>query len=227
MKEDEVGDVIEARPFKDRRDAGRRLARQLKAYAGDADVVVLGLARGGVPVAYEVAASLGAPLDVFVVRKLGYPAHEELAIGAIASGGTVVFDPELIVGLSKDVIDRIVRRALAELNARETAYHSSKPALDLSGKTAILIDDGLATGSTMHAAVRGVRSLGAKRVVVAVPVSSRQAVDSLRPQADDVVAALVPELFYAVGQFYEDFAQTSDDEVRSLLAGSKTAETRG
>lgn len=218
--------MLDARPFKDRRDAGRRLARQLKAYAGDADVVVLGLPRGGVPVAYEVAASLAAPLDVFVVRKLGYPAHEELAIGAIASGGTVVFDSELIRGLSKDEIDRIVRRALAELDARETAYHHLRPALDLHGKTAILVDDGLATGSTMHAAVRGVRSLGAKRVVVAVPVSSRHAVDSLRSEADDVVASLVPGSFYAVGQFYEDFAQTSDDEVRSLLTSSQKTETR-
>src|SRR5690348_1101148 len=219
--------MIDTRPFRDRRDAGRQLARRLKRYAGDPEVVVLGLPRGGVPVAHEVATSLAAPLDVFVVRKLGYPAHEELAIGAIASGGTVVFDPDLIVGLSNDEVDRIVKRALAELNARETAYHRSKPALDLRGKTAILVDDGLATGSTMHAAVRGVRSLGAKQIVVAVPVASRQAVESLRSVADDVVAALVPVRFYAVGQFYEDFAQTSDEEVRSLLERSQKTAARG
>lgn len=215
------------RPFKDRHDAGRRLAGRLKAYAGDPDTIVLGLPRGGVPVAYEVATSLATPLDVFVVRKLGYPAHEELAIGAVASGGTVVFDPELVVGLSKDEIDRVVRRALAELETREKAYHRSKPVLDLRGKTAILVDDGLATGSTMHAAVRGVRSLGVERVVVAAPVASRSAVESLRAVADDVVAALVPVPFYAVGQFYEDFTQTSDEEVRSLLESSRLTEAPG
>lgn len=210
--------MIGSRVFRDRRDAGRKLAKELHRYADVQDVVVLGLPRGGVPVAYEVAAALHAPLDVLVVRKLGYPAHEELALGAIAPGGTVVFDPDLIIGLTKSQLDGIVRRELAELQRRESAYRCVREAQPIQGKTVILVDDGLATGASMHAAVRSIRRLGAKRIVVAVPVSSQDAIDSLRQEADEVMAARTPAPFYAVGLYYDDFTQTSDEEVKSLLA---------
>lgn len=210
--------MIGSRVFRDRRDAGRKLAKELHRYADVQDVVVLGLPRGGVPVAYEVAAALHAPLDVLVVRKLGYPAHEELALGAIAPGGTVVFDPDLIIGLTKPQLDGIVRRELAELQRRESAYRSVREAEPIQGKTVILVDDGLATGASMHAAVRSIRRLGAKRIVVAVPVSSQDAIDSLRREADEVMAARTPAPFYAVGLYYDDFTQTSDEEVKALLA---------
>lgn len=210
--------MIGSRVFRDRRDAGRKLAKELHRYADVQDVVVLGLPRGGVPVAYEVAAALHAPLDVLVVRKLGYPAHEELALGAIAPGGTVVFDPDLIIGLTKPQLDGIVRRELAELQRRESAYRSVRESEPIQGKTVILVDDGLATGASMHAAVRSIRRLGAKRIVVAVPVSSQDAIDSLRREADEVMAARTPAPFYAVGLYYDDFTQTSDEEVKALLA---------
>lgn len=210
--------MIGSRVFRDRRDAGRKLAKELHRYADVQDVVVLGLPRGGVPVAYEVAAALHAPLDVLVVRKLGYPAHEELALGAIAPGGTVVFDPDLIIGLTRPQLDGIVRRELAELQRRESAYRSVREAEPIQGKTVILVDDGLATGASMHAAVRSIRRLGAKRIVVAVPVSSQDAIDSLRREADEVMAARTPAPFYAVGLYYDDFTQTSDEEVKALLA---------
>ena len=210
--------MIGSRVFRDRRDAGRKLAKELHRYADVQDVVVLGLPRGGVPVAYEVAAALHAPLDVLVVRKLGYPAHEELALGAIAPGGTVVFDPDLIIGLTKSQLDGIVRRELAELQRRESAYRSVREAEPIQGKTVILVDDGLATGASMHAAVRSIRRLGAKRIVVAVPVSSQDAIDSLRREADEVMAVRTPAPFYAVGLYYDDFTQTSDEEVKALLA---------
>lgn len=210
--------MIGSRVFRDRRDAGRKLAKELHRYADVQDVVVLGLPRGGVPVAYEVAAALHAPLDVLVVRKLGYPAHEELALGAIAPGGTVVFDPDLIIGLTRPQLDGIVRRELAELQRRESAYRSVRESEPIQGKTVILVDDGLATGASMHAAVRSIRRLGAKRIVVAVPVSSQDAIDSLRREADEVMAARTPAPFYAVGLYYDDFTQTSDEEVKALLA---------
>ena len=210
--------MIGSRVFRDRRDAGRKLAKELHRYADVQDVVVLGLPRGGVPVAYEVASALHAPLDVLVVRKLGYPAHEELALGAIAPGGTVVFDPDLIIGLTRPQLDGIVRRELAELQRRESAYRSVREAEPIQGKTVILVDDGLATGASMHAAVRSIRRLGAKRIVVAVPVSSQDAIDSLRREADEVMAARTPAPFYAVGLYYDDFTQTSDEEVKALLA---------
>ena len=212
--------MIVGRVFRDRHDAGRDLARHLARYANVPDVVVLGLPRGGVPVAYEVAAALHVPLDVFVVRKLGFPGHEELAVGAIASGGGVILDQDLSAGLTKAQLDAVIRRELAELDRRESIYRRARPALSVKGKVVILVDDGLATGATMHAAVRSVRSLGAKRIVVAVPVSSQQAVDSLRLEADDVIATQIPAAFYAVGAYYDDFRQTSDEEVEALLSST-------
>ena len=203
--------------FRDRRDAGRVLARHLARYANVPEVLVLGLPRGGVPVAYEVAAALHVPLDVHVVRKLGFPGHEELAVGAIASGGSVILDQDLSGGLTKAQLDAVIRREFAELNRRESIYRIARPALSVKGKIVILVDDGLATGATMHAAVRSVRSLGAKRIVVAVPVSSQQAIDSFRGEADEVVAAQIPDAFCAVGLYYDDFRQTSDEEVEALL----------
>lgn len=207
--------------FEDRREAGRRLAAALRPYAGREDVVVLALPRGGVPVGAEVARALGAPLDVFGVRKLGTPGQEELAMGAIASGGVRVLNPEVVsfLGLSDDVIDRAAQREGQELARREHLYREGRPPLSLRGRTALLVDDGVATGSTMKAAVAGVRKLGAERVVVAVPVSSVEANEALEQLADEVVSLSTPEPFYAVGLWYQDFAQTSDAEVRQLLAG--------
>ena len=206
--------------YDDRRAAGRDLARHLKAYAGRDDVVVLGLPRGGIPVAYEVARALHAPLDAFVVRKLGYPMHEELAVGAVASGGTVVLDRALVVHLTQADLDAMVRKALAELQRREAVYRGGRPMPAIAGKTVILVDDGLATGSTMLAAIRTMRKLGPEKVVVAVPVASPHAVDLLTKEADEVVSPSADEGFYAVGQYYADFSPTTDAEVRTLLASS-------
>jgi putative phosphoribosyl transferase len=205
--------------FEDRREAGRRLAAALRHDAGRPDVVVLGLPRGGVPVAAEVARMLGLPLDVLVVRKLGTPGQEELAMGAIASGGVRVLNPEVVgyLGLPDEVIDRAAEREGRELERRDHLYREGRPPLSLRGRTAILVDDGVATGSTMKAAVAAVRQLGAARVVVAVPVASREAEQELERLADEVVALATPEPFYAVGLWYGDFAQTSDEEVRQLL----------
>lgn len=209
--------------FADRRSAGRALATRLSAYAGRSDVVVLALPRGGVPVAYEIARSLKAPLDILVVRKLGYPGHEELAIGAIATGGTIVIDPSFVAGLSREQLDDVTNRERAELVRRERTYRNGRPPIDVKGKTVIVVDDGLATGASMHAAVRALHELEADRIVVAVPVASRQAVQSLQTEADAVVAASVPEGFFAVGAHYDDFSQTSDKEVRDLLQSAAAA----
>jgi putative phosphoribosyl transferase len=183
-------------------------------------VVVLGLPRGGVPVAYEVATALGAPLDVFVVRKLGVPGHEELAMGAIASGGAFVLDDRLVqtLGISRAEIERAVATELRELERREAAYRSGRNPHRLEGKTVILVDDGLATGSTMRAAAEAVRQLDPARIVVAVPVAAAETCDDFRDVVDDVVCGQTPEPFQAVGLWYEDFSQTSDEQVRELLA---------
>ncbi len=205
--------------FRDRADAGRVLARELRQYAGRTDVLVLGLPRGGVPVAFEVARELGAPLDVFVVRKLGAPGQEELAMGAIASGGVRVLNSEVVhlLGISANEIETITQREEQELERRERLYRGERPAIDPRGRTVILIDDGLATGSTMRAAAKALRRLGPEKIVVAVPVASRSTCEELGAEVDEVVCAATPEPFYAVGQWYASFAQTTDEEVRDLL----------
>ena len=208
--------------FRNRREAGRALGTELGAYTGREDVVILGLPRGGVPVAFEVAAMLDAPLDVFLVRKLGAPGQEELAMGAIASGGVRVLNPVVIESLriSADEIDRAARREEIELRRREVSYRGERPPLDLRGRIAILVDDGLATGSSMRAAVEAARKFGPAHVIVAVPVAPRSTAREMLTVADDVVCVATPEPFYSVGRFYEEFEQTSDDEVRELLRGA-------
>ena len=205
--------------FFNRSEAGQFLAENLSAYANRDDVVVLALPRGGVPVAAEVAKKLNAPLDVFVVRKLGLPGHPELAMGAIASGGVRVFNGEVVNALriSDEVIDAVSADELVELQRREKAYRADRPPLELEGKTVIVVDDGIATGSTMLAAVSALRQLNAARIVVATPVIAKSTYSEIQRAADEVAAVLVPEHFYAVGQWYEDFSQTSDEEVRELL----------
>jgi predicted phosphoribosyltransferase len=205
--------------FRDRFDAGRKLAGALERYAGRSDVVVLALPRGGVPVGYEVASRLGAPLDVFVVRKLGVPGQEELAMGAIASGGVRVQNDEIVreLGMSEDDIGFVEAQEREELERRERLYRGGRPPLDVRGRTVILVDDGLATGSTMRAAVAALRRLDPARIVTAVPVSDASTCEALRREADEVVCAATPEPFVAVGLWYEDFSQTSDEEARTLL----------
>jgi predicted phosphoribosyltransferase len=204
--------------FHDRSDAGRLLAERLSRYGARDDVLVLALPRGGVPVAYEVSRALGAPLDVFVVRKLGVPGHEELAFGAVASGGVRVLN-EVVAALDLDAesIERIAERELAEVERRERLYRGERPRPDLRGKVVILVDDGLATGASMRAAALAARQLGPKEVVVAVPVAADQTCDEFRADVDEVVCAFTPEPFYALGLWYENFDQTSDEEVRELL----------
>jgi putative phosphoribosyl transferase len=204
--------------FRDRRDAGRFLARRLKRYAGRSDVVVLALPRGGVPVAYEVAKELRAPLDLFLVRKLGMPGHEEYAMGAIASGGVRVLNDRIVnEGIPADVIDRVTRQELQELERRERAYRGTRPPPEIRGRTVILVDDGLATGSTMRAAAAALRRLGPKKIVVAVPVAAPETCDELRSEVDEIVCGETPRLFQAVGLWYDDFSQTTDEEVGDLL----------
>ena len=211
------------RGFADRRAAGRRLADELSRYANRADVVVLALPRGGVPVGHEVARALGAPLDVFLVRKLGVPGQEELAMGAIATGGVRVLNREVLpqLGLPDNVVEAVARREGEELVRREALYRGERPPVDVRGKTAILVDDGLATGSSMRAAIRALKLLQPAAIVVSVPVAARETCDALRGEVDDVVCALTPEPFYAVGLGYEDFSQTSDDEVQALLGAAQ------
>ena len=209
----------DSRAFADRRDAGRVLASSLRKYAGRNDVIVLALPRGGVPVAYEVATSLGAPLDVFLVRKLGTPGHRELAMGAIASGGVRVLNDEVVhwYGISDAAIESVAREEAEELARREREYRDERPAPILTNRIVILVDDGLATGSTMRAAAQAVRVQTPTAVVVAVPVGSRQTCMELSPLVDEVICARMPEPFAAVGQWYLDFHQTEDSEVRELL----------
>jgi predicted phosphoribosyltransferase len=208
--------------FTDRRHAGRVLASRLTKYAGRDDVIVLALPRGGVPVAYEVASALTAPMDVFLVRKLGTPGHRELAMGAIASGGVRVVNEDVVrwYGISEAAIDRIAREEQEELERRERAYRDDRPAPDLTNKIVVLIDDGLATGSTMRAAVKAVRARHPARVVIAVPVGAPQTCAELAVSADEVICARMPEPFSAVGQWYLNFEQTDDAEVRELLQKS-------
>jgi predicted phosphoribosyltransferase len=207
------------RPFADRREAGKELATRLVAYRGQPDVVVLALPRGGVPVAFEIAEALQAPLDIFLVRKIGMPGHPEYAIGAIASGGVRVLSDDVIRwhGIPANQVEAIARQELAELQRRERAYRQGRALTDLRGRTVILVDDGLATGSTMRAAVQAVRSHGPSRVVVAVPVGAPETCAELAALADETVCARTPEAFSAVGLWYLDFSQTTDEEVQILL----------
>ncbi len=207
--------------FRDRREAGRLLAGALRGVAGLEGAAVLALPRGGVPVGYEVARELGLPLDVLVVRKLGVPGEEELALGAVAGGGVMVVNAEIVrsFGIPRGQIEELAGRARAEIARREALYRGERGALDVTGRTVILVDDGLATGSTMKAAAQLLRPV-AGRLVVAVPVGSRGAFEELQREADRVVCLETPEPFFAVGEFYGQFAQTSDAEVTELLAMS-------
>ncbi len=206
--------------FRDRIEAGRVLAHELRFLEGEQDVVVLGLPRGGVPVAHEIARALDAPLDVFIVRKLGVPGHEELALGAIASGGARVLNHEVLdlVHVPPDAIERITERERIELHRREHAYRGNRPPVELRGRTVIVVDDGLATGSTMRAAVLALRAHHPRRIIVAVPVAARETCELFARSVDEVVCARTPDPFHAVGLWYENFEQTTDDEVRDLLA---------
>ncbi len=210
--------------FNDRYHAGRRLAAALAPYAGRPNLLVLALPRGGVPVGYQVAQALGALLDVFIVRKLGVPGHEELAMGAIASGGVRVLNDEVLqyVPVSPQTIEAVAAREQRELERREKAYRGDAPPLDVRGKTVVVVDDGLATGSTMRAAVRALRRMQPRAIIVAVPVGAPSTCEQLRGEADDVVCLRTPDPFEAVGIWYQDFDQTSDEEVDELLGLGRT-----
>jgi len=210
--------------FRDRHDAGRRLAAELGAYAHRPDVIVLALPRGGVPVGFEVATALGVPLDVFVVRKLGVPWHEELAMGAIATGDVEVLDRDLIriAHVSDAQLDEVRATERAELVRRERLYRRDRPAPNLFGKIVILVDDGLATGSSVRAAISALRMEAPQRIVVAVPVSAPVTCDAFRDIVDEIICAETPEPFHAVGEWYDDFAQTTDAEVHELLERARS-----
>lgn len=214
--------------FRDRTDAGQKLAARLAKYAHRSDVLVLALPRGGVPVAYEVAEQLGAPLEVFLVRKLGVPGYEELAMGAIASGGVRVVNDDVVrqLAIPGEVIDAVAAEERRELERRERAYRNDRPPPDVKGRTVILIDDGLATGSTMRAAAAALHKLGPARIVVAVPVSAPETCDEIREEVDEVVCAVTPEPFRGVGLWYKDFSQTTDEEVRELLERARQSVAR-
>jgi len=205
--------------FTDRRDAGRKLAEKLISYANRPDVVVLALPRGGVPVAYEVAMALNAPLDIFLVRKLGVPDHEELAFGAIASGDVRVLNEEIVwrFNITEAEIDAVAQKELEELHRRERAYRGDRPVPEVRDRTAILIDDGLATGASMRAAVAGVLAKEPERVIVAVPTAAPETCELFEAIVDEIVCAETPAPFYGVGRWYQDFSQTTDEEVRTLL----------
>jgi predicted phosphoribosyltransferase len=210
------------RRFRDRTEAGRLLAEKLAVYANHPNVIVLALPRGGVPVAYEVARALGAPLDVFLVRKLGIPGYEELAMGAIASGGVRVLNDQVVGGLRIPdyIVDEVAASEQKELIRRERLYRGDRPPPDVRGRTVILVDDGLATGATMLAAIKALRQQQPARIVVAVPTAAPETCEQLKKEADDVICAITPEPFHAVGLWYDDFSQTTDEEVRDLLARS-------
>jgi predicted phosphoribosyltransferase len=205
--------------FADRQEAGMVLATRLGQYAGRADVVVLGLARGGVPVAHEVATRLGVAFDVFTVRKLGVPGHEELAMGAIASGGVLIVNEDVVhgLGIPARALERVAEAEQRELARREGLYRGGRPPLEVRGRVVILVDDGLATGSSMRAAVAALRQKEPKRIVVAAPIGSGVTCAELHDEVDEVVCAVTPEPFYGVGSWYRDFSQTSDAEVQRLL----------
>ena len=210
--------------FRDRREAGQRLAEALLPYASSHAAIVLGLPRGGVPVAFEVARRLGAPLDVCIVRKLGVPGHEELAMGAIASGGVELLNAQTVreLGITSDEVARVVAHERQELERREDAFREGRPALDVRGRVVIVVDDGLATGASMYAAVTALRQREPAEVVVAVPVAPASTCEDLRRIADACVCLHTPAPFYGVGQWYIDFEQTTDDEVRALLAAARS-----
>ena len=207
------------RGFEDRRDAGRQLAAQLRQYAARPDVLVLGLARGGLPVANEVARALDLPLDVFIVRKLGVPGHEELAMGAIASGDVQVLDDRLVrtLHIPQSAVEHVVTEERRELERREGAYRGGRIAPDVHGRTVILVDDGLATGASMFAAISALRKANPAKIVVAVPVAAPEVCSAMRRVADEVVCVVTPAQLYGVGAWYSDFSQTTDGEVRSIL----------
>jgi putative phosphoribosyl transferase len=225
MGEQGEADMSSASRFKNRVQAGKLLAHALDAYAGRADVVVLALPRGGVPVGYAVARELDVDLDVLVVRKLGAPGQEELAIGAVASGGIQVIHHDMVaeLGIPKDYVQALAARKLAEVAQRDELFHGGRPPVALAGRVAILVDDGVATGATMEAAVKALNAAGLARVVVAVPVASTEAVHTLRPLVDQLVCLKVPEPFFAIGIWYDDFEQTSDAEVIDLLRRADAA----
>jgi predicted phosphoribosyltransferase len=218
-------------PFQDRRDGGRKLADRLSHYRGRDDAVVLGLPRGGVPVAFEVASALGAPLDVFVVRKLGVPGHEELAMGAIASGGVRVLNDDVVTaaGVQQAQIEAVTEREAGEVERRERLYRCDRGPAPVTGKVVILVDDGLATGATMRAAVTALRERGAASIVVAVPTAAPKTCAAFEDVVEEVVCACTPDPFMAVGFWYRDFAPTSDEEVGELLerAGRTPTGMRG
>jgi putative phosphoribosyl transferase len=227
--------MVDQRRFRDRIEAGVLLGQEIaRRVRKEDDPVVLALPRGGVPVGYEVARELDAPLDVFIVRKLGLPGHEELAMGAIASGGVRVLNQEVLdyyPGLSQRDIDAVAVREQRELERREAAYRGNRPPLNVAGRTVIIVDDGLATGSTMRAAVRALRRMNPRKIIVAVPVAARSTCDQFRAEVDDIVCLRTPEPFQAVGLWYEDFSQTTDEEVHALLdeanAGPETIAQKG
>lgn len=215
--------------FRDRADAGRRLAAKLGAYAERADVIVLALPRGGVAVGYEAARALHAPLDVLVVRKVGVPGHEELAMGAVASGRVLVVNEKVTqaLGISEAVLRRAAAAERKELERRERTYRGERSPSDVRERTVLLVDDGIATGSTMRAAIRALRALHPARIVVAVPTAPPDVCDSLRADADEVVAVQTPEPFIAIGLWYHEFPQLSDDDVRRMLRDSVVARPAG
>ncbi|BAZ53978.1 phosphoribosyltransferase [Nostoc sp. NIES-4103] len=206
--------------FRNRTEAGQMLAKHLTAYANRTDVLVLGLPRGGVPVAFEVAKALNVPLDICLVRKLGVPAHEELAMGALASGGVRVLNSEVVdsLGIDRRLIEEVAAKELRELQRRDRAYRGDRPHPEVKNRTVILIDDGIATSATMRAAIAVLRSQQAQKIVVAVPVAPATTCEQLRAEVDEVICLTTPEPMYAIGLWYEDFSQTSDKEVRDLLA---------
>jgi putative phosphoribosyl transferase len=211
-------------PFQDRQDAGQQLAKRLTQYAGRPDVIVLGLPRGGIPVAYEVARALHAPLDTFLVRKLGVPGHEELAMGAIASGGLRILNADVLrdLPLPPETIDAVEANERRELARREQQFRDNRPPIDVNGRTVILVDDGLATGSTMRVAAEAIRRMRPKRLIAAAPVAAAEVCEALGQIVDEMVCLATPRRFAAVGLWYEDFDQTTDAEVRDLLARSQT-----